>query len=119
MSILMDITSLTVKEMRSKLDKKEISSPELTKAYLERIKNVDGKLESYITVTEEKAMAAAEAAQAKLDAGEASPLCGIPLAIKETSAQRTLRQPVLQKCWKTLSLPTTQPLWTSLNLRTS
>ena len=83
MSILMDITSLTVKEMRSKLDKKEISSPELTKAYLERIKNVDGKLESYITVTEEKAMAAAEAAQAKIDAGEASPLCGIPLAIKD------------------------------------
>ena len=79
----MDITSLTVKEMRSKLDKKEISSPELTKAYLERIKNVDGKLESYITVTEEKAMAAAEAAQAKIDAGEASPLCGIPLAIKD------------------------------------
>ena len=83
MSILMDITSLTVKEMRSKLDKKEISSPELTKAYLERIKNVDGKLESYITVTEEKAMAAAEAAQAKIDAGEASPLCGIPPAIKD------------------------------------
>ena len=61
----MDITSLTVKEMRSKLDKKEISSPELTKAYLERIKNVDGKLESYITVTEEKAMAAAREARSK------------------------------------------------------
>ena len=83
MNIVMDVTSLTVKEMRDKLDKKELSSAELTKAYLERIKNIDGKLESYITVTEENALAAAEAAQAKINAGEASPLCGIPLAIKD------------------------------------
>ena len=33
----MDITSLTIKEMRSKLDSREISSPELTKAYIDRI----------------------------------------------------------------------------------
>lgn len=79
----MDITSLTIKEMRSKLDSKEISSPELTKAYIDRIKAVDGSVESYITVTEEGAMAAAEAAQKKIDAGEATALCGIPLAIKD------------------------------------
>ncbi len=79
----MDITSLTVKEMREKLDKKEFSSPELTKAYLERIKSVDDKLESYITVTEEQALAAAEKAQASINAGKATPLCGIPLAIKD------------------------------------
>ena len=75
----MDITSLTIKEMRSKLDSREISSPELTKAYIDRIKAVDGSVESYITVTEEGAMAAAEAAQKKIDAGEATALCGIPL----------------------------------------
>ena len=79
----MEVTSLTIKEMRSMLDKKEISSPELTKAYLDRIKAVDGSLESYITVTESEALSAAEAAQKKIDAGNASPLCGIPLAIKD------------------------------------
>lgn len=79
----MDITSLTVNELRKKLHSKEISSPELTRAYLDRIKAVDGKLESYITVTEEAALAAAEAAQQKLNAGNASPLCGIPMAIKD------------------------------------
>ncbi|MGN0664895.1 MAG: Asp-tRNA(Asn)/Glu-tRNA(Gln) amidotransferase subunit GatA [Huintestinicola sp.] len=79
----MEITSLTIKDMRKMLDAKEISSPELTKAYLDRINKIDGSLESYITVTEDQAMAAAEAAQKKINAGEASPLCGIPLAIKD------------------------------------
>ena len=80
----MEVTSLTIKEMRNKLDKKEISSPELTKAYLDRIKAVDGSLESYITVTESEALSAAEAAQKKIDSGKASPLCGIPLAKNNT-----------------------------------
>ena len=53
------------------------------KAYIDRIKAVDGSVESYITVTEEGAMAAAEAAQKKIDAGEATALCGIPLAVKD------------------------------------
>lgn len=79
----MDITSLTLKELSDKLHAKEISSPELTCAYLDKIKALDGKLESYITVTEEIALAAANTAQEKLNAGNASPLCGIPLAIKD------------------------------------
>lgn len=79
----MDLTALKISDLRSMLDKKELSAKELTDAYLDRIKAVDDKLESYITVTAEAAGRAAEKAQEKINKGEASALCGIPLAIKD------------------------------------
>ncbi len=79
----MDITSLKIRDMRKMLDKKEVSAAELADAYLERINDVDGKLESYITVTAKEAHAAAAKAQQIIDKGEASALTGIPLAIKD------------------------------------
>ena len=79
----MDITALKVREMREMLDKKEVSAVELADAYFARIKEIDGKLESYITVTEEEAKEASRKAQEIIDRGEASPLTGIPLAIKD------------------------------------
>ncbi|MGN0692386.1 MAG: amidase, partial [Oscillospiraceae bacterium] len=80
---MMDVTSLKIRDMRRMLDSKEISAAELTDAYLDRISEIDGKLESYITVTPERAHEDAEKAQKKIDSGEAGPLCGIPLAIKD------------------------------------
>lgn len=79
----MDITALNIRDMRTMLDKKEVSAAELADAYLTRINNVDGRLESYITVTAEAAKSAAVKAQAVIDRGEASPLTGIPMAIKD------------------------------------
>jgi len=79
----MDITSKNLRDLRSMLDKKEISAPELTKEYLGRIKKFDGSIKSYITVTEEKALADAEKAQEKINSGNAGFLCGIPMAIKD------------------------------------
>ena len=79
----MVLTALKISDLRSMLDKKELSAKELTDAYLDRIKAVDDKLESYITVTAEAAEKAAEKAQEKINKGEASALCGIPLAIKD------------------------------------
>lgn len=79
----MDLTALKISDLHSMLDKKELSAKELTDAYLDRIKAVDDKLESYITVTAEAAEKTAEKAQEKINKGEASALCGIPLAIKD------------------------------------
>lgn len=79
----MDITALKVRDMREMLDKKEVSAAELADAYFARIKDIDDKLESYITVTEEAAKTASQKAQEIIDRGEASPLTGIPLAIKD------------------------------------
>lgn len=79
----MDLTAQKIGDLRSMLDKKEISAKELTNAYLDRISSVDDKLESFITVTAEAAEKAAEKAQEIINKGEASALCGIPLAIKD------------------------------------
>lgn len=79
----MDVTTLKVHELRELLDAKQISAPELTAEYIKRIKEYDGGVESYITVTEEEAAACAKAAQEKIDRGEVSPLTGIPLAVKD------------------------------------
>ena len=61
----MDLSALKISNLRSMLHKKELSAKELTDAYLDRIKAVDDKLESYITVTAEAAEKAAEKAQEK------------------------------------------------------
>ncbi|MCD8220439.1 MAG: Asp-tRNA(Asn)/Glu-tRNA(Gln) amidotransferase subunit GatA [Ruminococcus sp.] len=79
----MDYTQFTIEKLRSMLDQKEISVAELTQGYLDRITKYDGTLQSYITVTPERAMADAAAAQKKIDSGNAGVLCGIPLAIKD------------------------------------
>ena len=75
----MDYTQFTIEKLRSMLDQKEISAVELTQGYLDRIAQYDNTIQSYITVTPELALEQAKAAQKKIDAGEGSILCGIPL----------------------------------------
>ena len=79
----MDLTQQTIGKLRQMLDSKEISAPELTQSYLDRIAKYDDTIQSYITVTAEHALADAVAAQKKIDAGNAGVLCGIPMAIKD------------------------------------
>ena len=74
---------ISIGEAREMLDSKKISAKELAETYISRIKAVDGELKSFITVTEEQALKQAEIAQGKIDKGEASALCGIPVAIKD------------------------------------
>ncbi len=73
----------TIAQLIEGLRSKEFSSVELTRHYLQRIKERDGTYNSYITVTEEAALAQAEAADKRLAAGDDSPLCGVPIAHKD------------------------------------
>ncbi len=77
--------------LRDRLRKKEISSEELTKHFLERIKEVDPKVKAYITVTEEEALAMAREADQALAAGEDRPLLGVPMAIKDNICTKGVR----------------------------
>lgn len=73
----------TLADLSSALHNKDISSVELTKHYLERIKQHDPKLNSFISVCEEQALAEAKAADRQLSHGDATALTGIPIAQKD------------------------------------
>lgn len=79
------LVSLSVLEMREGLLKKDFSAVELTKAHLERIASTNGQLNSFITVCDESALAAAAHADSILrDKGSDAPLlAGIPVAVKD------------------------------------
>mgnify|MGYP004655721861 CR=1 FL=1 len=78
------LTHLTLSETAALLGAREISSLELTDAYLERIAKADGTIGAYISLTAEKARACAENADKLRASGERlSPLAGIPCAIKD------------------------------------
>ncbi|MEK7571595.1 MAG: Asp-tRNA(Asn)/Glu-tRNA(Gln) amidotransferase subunit GatA [Patescibacteria group bacterium] len=87
----MDIKSLTITQAKKDLAAKKYSSVELTKAYLERIKKVEPKVNAFITVTEEEALKSAKEADAQIAKGEDKALLGIPLSIKDNFSTLDIR----------------------------
>ena len=74
----------TASELSELLGKKEISAVELAKDVFARTKAVEDKVQGYVTVAEESALAQAEAVDKKRASGEElSALAGIPIAIKD------------------------------------
>ena len=73
----------SVTELSAMLQAGEVSSVELTQYFLDRIKNCDEKVNSFITVSEEQALAQAKASDEKLKAGNAPLLTGVPIAHKD------------------------------------
>jgi aspartyl-tRNA(Asn)/glutamyl-tRNA(Gln) amidotransferase subunit A len=70
-------------ELAADLQNGVYSSEELTRACLQRISEYDERLNSFVTVTDVQALAAAQAADAAIKAGNAGPLTGIPFAHKD------------------------------------
>ncbi|WP_456300380.1 Asp-tRNA(Asn)/Glu-tRNA(Gln) amidotransferase subunit GatA [Tepidibacter mesophilus] len=81
---LLKLYEMTLKEVSEKIKKQEITALELTKSILNRIKEVEPKVDSYITITEEEALSRAKQIDEKIKAGEeVSVLAGIPMAVKD------------------------------------
>ncbi|GHO65694.1 glutamyl-tRNA(Gln) amidotransferase subunit A [Ktedonobacter sp. SOSP1-52] len=79
-----DLHTLTIHEAAELLRQRKLSSVELTKAHLERIRAVDDRVKAFTLVTDDLALKQAEEADKRLASGEnLSPLTGIPLAIKD------------------------------------
>lgn len=80
----MSLTNLTIHELHEKIKKKEVSSLEATQSQLDRIHQVEPKVSSYITLTEELALQKAQATDTEIAKGkEVKPLTGIPFALKD------------------------------------
>lgn len=83
---------LTVAELSKVLRTRTVSSVELTRIYLARIVQHQERLNAFISVLHDAALAEAERADARLHAGEVGPLIGVPIAHKDifcTSGHRT------------------------------
>jgi aspartyl-tRNA(Asn)/glutamyl-tRNA(Gln) amidotransferase subunit A len=73
----------TAGELGKMLRTKEISSAELTKAVLKRIEETDPKVNAYASVCPDLALEMADEADRRLASGDAEPLTGIPMAVKD------------------------------------
>lgn len=81
----------TLAEISRALENRDISSVEITKAYLDRIAQENTDLNAFITVTEDLAMAQAEAADKKRSEGSADAFTGIPIAHKDLFCTNGIR----------------------------
>jgi aspartyl-tRNA(Asn)/glutamyl-tRNA(Gln) amidotransferase subunit A len=87
----MDISELTIIEAKKGLRAKKFSALELAKTYLETIKKIEPKVHSFVTITEDRAIADAKRADEELAKGHDSPLLGIPFSIKDNFLTEGIR----------------------------
>lgn len=84
-----ELCALTITELSGRLERREISPVEVTRAVLDRISAHDGRLRHYITVTAERAIQEARQAEAEITAGHyRGPLHGVPVAAKDLFATK-------------------------------
>jgi len=79
----MQLYELSIHEAHELLKTKKISSQELTRSVLDRIESVENQVDAFITITEQEALAAADAADEQLWQGNISFLTGIPIGVKD------------------------------------
>ena len=84
---MVDVTTLTIAEAARRMMRKELSPVELTQAALARISALNPRLNAFVTVLEDRATAAAKAAEQEMMSGHRrGPLHGIPVALKDLCA---------------------------------
>ena len=87
-----ELCYLTIREAGQLLKRRELSPVELTRAFLDRIEALDSKLQAFITVLPQRAMAAARTAEAEmLRSDYRGPLHGIPIALKDLYDTKGIR----------------------------
>jgi aspartyl-tRNA(Asn)/glutamyl-tRNA(Gln) amidotransferase subunit A len=85
-----DLTSLTIADARDRLRRRELSAAELADAHLAAMEEARA-LNAYVLETPDRARAMAQAADARLKTGDARPLEGIALGVKDMFATKGVR----------------------------
>lgn len=94
-----DLTTWTAADLAEKIHTGDISSVDATRAHLDRISAVDGDVHAFLHVGADEALAAAEQVDKDIAAGDvASPLAGVPLALKDVSPPPMRRPLVRPRC---------------------
>ena len=86
----MDIHNQTIAQLAENLAAGGLSSRQATEAVFARIE-ATGQVNAFITLDREGALAAADEADRRLAAGDAPPLCGVPIAVKDLFCTKGLR----------------------------
>jgi aspartyl-tRNA(Asn)/glutamyl-tRNA(Gln) amidotransferase subunit A len=88
----MELPFLTIRGVSDLIKKKEISPVELIQAVLKRIEEVDGKLNSYITLLGDHAIESAKEAEKEISSGTyLGPLHGVPIGLKDIFVMKGVR----------------------------
>ena len=88
----MDITNLTVHELVEKLKNKELTSEDITRAYIDRINNKEPDVKAFATTLCDETLEKAKEIDKKRDAGEkVSDFAGIPVGIKDNICTKGVR----------------------------
>ena len=86
------LTGLSVHELAGRFRRREATPTQAARAYLDRVAALDPKVKAYMTVTADRALAQAAAADARFQSGRPLGLLdGIPLAIKDVLCTRGIR----------------------------
>ena len=86
-----ELWRLTIHEARDGLARRDFNSVELTRSCLARIEQVESRVKAFVTVTGDVALAQSERADRILAAGEAQPLTGIPMQLKDLICTKGIR----------------------------
>jgi len=78
-----ELNWLSIAGAAERLARRDISSRELTQAVLHRIEMVEPRVRAFLKITPDAALQQADAADARIAAGELNPLLGIPVALKD------------------------------------
>ncbi len=112
----MELYQKTIHEIAADLKAKKLSSVELTKATMAHLKEVEPKVQSFITVTEEYALAQAAEADKKLASGkDVTVLTGVPLGIKDLLCTKGIRTTCASKMLETFKPPYSATVVEKLN----